>query len=336
MSSIEHFNRLKELILSSDQDGLLLRANGLSGFSGEKLTGALQRIARSQAVNNLGCYIEVGVFQGLTLLSVASALKDSPVYGIDDFSQLDSQSTNENLVRKRAEDNSLNNVHLIKGDYEKVLIDLNTYLDGNYIGTYFIDGPHDYRSQLLCLELIKPFLSDASVIIIDDCNYEHVRLATHDFLKINKSFKLLFEAYTDCHPNNMNEEQLLEAKKGWWNGVNIIAKDVNNVLAPMVPVVDDSRELYYNEHIIHSHECAYDTKPMLNFLQSLIKTKFIFPSEYTENFQQFIPWLESLYDRDKSLVENGSMNNDGHVLYPNLNTFSAKLEKFKFNPNIGA
>ena len=102
---------------------------------------------------------------------------------------------------------------LIERDYEDALEALGNHIGDTKIGLYFVDGPHDYRSQLMCLLLATPFLSESAVIVVDDCNYPWVRLANRDFLISNPSFKLIFEAYTECHPGNMPEEKVTLATK---------------------------------------------------------------------------------------------------------------------------
>jgi hypothetical protein len=247
--NVKHFQRLHELIQESDEQGLLVKTQGLSGLSGDKLIGILQRLARYQKEIGGGCYLEVGVFQGLTLLSVAKTLSDSPAFGIDSYADGDQNKT---ILDERIDLNQLDNAHLINRDYEEALEDLEKFIGPGRIGTYFVDGPHDYRSQLTCLQLVRRYLSDSAVVIVDDCNYRHVRLATRDFLVANPEFKLLFEAYSTCHPKNMGDEGQKEAQRGWWNGINVIVRDPQDILDTMYPATLRDRTLYVNEHSVHS------------------------------------------------------------------------------------
>ena len=182
------------------------------------MVGALQRVAQYQEQLNQGAYLEVGVFQGLTLLSVAGVLSKSRAFGVDTFAQFDEDGRNRRLINERIDLNQLKNVSMIEHDYEDALEALTEHIGDTKIGLYFVDGPHDYRSQLMCLLLATPFLSESAVIVVDDCNYPWVRLANRDFLISNPSFKLIFEAYMECHPGNMSEQKVALARKGWWNG----------------------------------------------------------------------------------------------------------------------
>jgi len=321
--SIEHFETVKNLIQESENSGLLFEGHNLTGYSGKKLIGTLQRIAKYQESINAGCYLEIGVFQGLTLLSVAGMLDQTrpdqtKAYGIDNFSQFDPQNTNQSVIFERAEANNLNNYGLISSDYEDALEQLDSHLGSEKIGTYFVDGPHDYRSQLVCLQLAKPFLSDLSVIIVDDCNYQHVRLANRDFLMANPEFKLMFESYTKCHPANMDKQSERDARKGWWNGVNIIVHDPEDKLNKMLPTTVRDRVLFENEHIVHSAKYGFLAPDALSFVQSLFSMRLI------RAFKQLRKMVSNARHMDKKFI--GS--------HDNVNTFSENLPERNVNPKL--
>jgi hypothetical protein len=273
--SIDHFKALKNLILESEKSGVLFKGKKLSGFSGETLMGTLQRIAAYQESAGAGCYLEIGVFQGLTLLSVAGVLKTTKAYGIDNFSHHDKQGLNQSKVHDSAAANDLKNYVLINSDYEDALENLGKHIGDSKVGTFFIDGPHDYRSQLMCLELAIPFLSNLAVIIIDDSNYRHVRLANRDFLVTHPEFKLLYESYTECHPANMDAATEAVARKGWWDGVNIIVHDPENQLASLMPDTIRSRDLYENDHYVHCARYGFLAPEAVFFIQALMSFRLI-------------------------------------------------------------
>jgi hypothetical protein len=121
----------------------------------------------------------------------------------------------------------------------------------------------------MCLLLFKPFFSEQAVVVVDDCNYAHVRQANRDFLVTNPEYKLVFEQYTAKHPNNMTPLELSEARRGWWNGVNILARDLSNNLPQQLPLTDRSRQLYENEHLLHSMRYADVAPDALRFACAL-------------------------------------------------------------------
>jgi hypothetical protein len=312
------FGLYKKAIEDSICNGLLLEGKQLTGLSGKKLIGTLQRLAAANC-NDDNCYLEIGVFQGLTLISVGLAIRDkSQAYGIDNFSLFDRKGENQEIVQDRVLKNSLSNTFLINEDYEIVLENLKTYLGNKKVSVYFIDGPHDYRSQLMCLLLVKPHLSRSAVIIIDDCNYRHVRQANRDFLVTNKEFKLLFESYTRCHPKRMDLGDAAVAKEGWWNGINVIVRDGQNSLESVYPPTEQDRSLFENGHIIQSARYArFGARAVLK-LNLLMKKKFV---HYAVETVQ-------LYNEIRK-TERSALGR-----FDSLNTYSDGLPSERFNPSI--
>ncbi len=226
---------------------------GITGYSGMKIIALLRHFTRLLGDGSCA-YVEVGVFQGLTLLSVAHAAPTVPVFGIDNFSQFDPENENRGLVESRRASLGLENVTLIDRDYELALASLRDHIGSRDVAVYFIDGPHDYRSQMMCLELMLPYLAENAVIIVDDSNYEHVRQANADFLRTRPEFALLFEAYTGTHPSNMEDRQHSDATSGWWNGINVLVCDPTHQLERIYPETSSDRIRYVNDHVVHSEQ----------------------------------------------------------------------------------
>jgi len=247
MNNIE----LLECIRKADENPSEINNSVLSGFSGAKIISLLKNLAEI-IVNNENTYLEVGVFRGLTLLSVAGSVPAHNVYGIDNFAFFDKEGRNLGIINERMELLNLRNARIINEDFENALENLNKFIPGKKAGLYFIDGPHDYRSQMMALLLIKPWLSKDAVIVIDDCNYRHVRQANRDFLMTDPDYKLIFQAYTKAHPGNLTEDERKQAESGWWNGINVIVRDPDNSFEPFYPPVDKDKSLFTNDHLIHT------------------------------------------------------------------------------------
>lgn len=254
---MSEFNSIINAIKEAEANGALENSDFLSGCSGKKILGTLQRLVKLIPQDSV--YLEIGVFQGMTLLHTALAAKEAGVqcFGIDNFAQFDSEKKNQQIIAERQAKLGLTNVNLINLDYEDALLDLNKHLNGRKIGLYFIDGPHDYRSQLMCLELAKPYLADNCIILVDDVNYNHVRQATADFITSHPNYKLIFEAYTRTHPGNMNEKEIAEVRETWWDGLHVIVHDPENKLPVMLPPTLRDRTFFENDHVIQSSRNAH-------------------------------------------------------------------------------
>lgn len=260
-------------IRQAEAEGLVANTQTevLSGLSGDKLVGALQRLTSVFAQDSSAVYLEVGVFQGLTLLSVANGNRSVACLGIDNFAEFDPNNQNQSIIKQRMQKLAITNAQLINKDYEDALESLADELAGRKIGVYFIDGPHDYRSQLMCLQLALPHLHPNCVILVDDSNYRHVRQANCDFLRTHPEFKLIFDGYTKCHPQNMTEQERAVARRGWWNGINILARDVDNVLPTTFPPTERSRDVFVRENELHALKSAEAVWNSAIFAQYLLE-----------------------------------------------------------------
>ncbi|MBF0130637.1 MAG: class I SAM-dependent methyltransferase [Alphaproteobacteria bacterium] len=250
--------RVFDCIRAADRDGLATNRGQdvLGGLSGLKTVGALQRLVGLFADDPAACYLEVGVFQGLSLLSVAAAHPGVPCFGIDNFSILDPRGENLGIVNQRMARLDARNATLINQDFEDALDTIGRHLGGRRIAVYFVDGAHDYRSQLMGLLLALPHLHERAVVLVDDANYPDVRLSTRDFLLARPDFKMVFDAYSPAHPANLDKDALAAAEAGWLNGVNILVRDPEGVLPVMMPPTEPSRLLHVNEWLIHRHPLA--------------------------------------------------------------------------------
>lgn len=132
----EFYRRAIAAVSSANTEGVLqherraLAEKVLSGYSGRKLVGALQRLCRLFDGDETACYLEIGVFQGLTLNSVASANRVFPCYGVDNFAYFDPRQENMSLVKERMAALGIDNAELINADYEDALSSLDRYLGG--------------------------------------------------------------------------------------------------------------------------------------------------------------------------------------------------------------
>jgi predicted O-methyltransferase YrrM len=265
----DRLNAVLTSIKTTCMQGMLHEHAELTGFSGKKVIGALQRIAR-EVVDENTVYVEVGVFQGLSLLSVGKSLRAGHAIGIDNFAYFDKDGKNYDIVKQRQQKLGLNNVQVINQDFEKALQGLDSVLAGRKVSLFFLDGPHDYRSQLMGLLLIKPLLAEGAVIVVDDSNYRHVRQANRDFLIANPEFKLIFETYTVGHPATLKGDDRKEVEDGWWNGLNVFFHDATDQIRKVsYPPVFEDKTLFENEHIVHGFKYPAEIPRFLDLILSI-------------------------------------------------------------------
>jgi hypothetical protein len=271
ISHEKFIQQVLESIRASETHGLLNAGSSdvLDGLSGIKSVGLLQRLTGLFQDEADTCYLEIGVFQGLTLLSVASAFPDYPCFGIDNFSLLDPEGKNLDIVRDRTAKLEAQNAELINLDFEEALIRLDDFIGERKVSVFLIDGAHDYRSQMMCLLLGKKHLHERAIILVDDANYNFVRQSTHDFLKSHSDYKMIFDAYSPMHPANMDPATLTEWEKGWLNGVNILVCDPEGCVPEMLPPVEENRQLYVNEWLVHRHQFAELAPQAIDLAQSI-------------------------------------------------------------------
>ena len=86
--------------IENGKEKLKINNDILTGYSGKKLITALQLFTK-QLVNTNNIYLEIGVFQGLTLLSNAFYNKDVDCMGIDNFSLFNEDGNNKKTVEER-------------------------------------------------------------------------------------------------------------------------------------------------------------------------------------------------------------------------------------------
>jgi hypothetical protein len=271
MNFSQHFQNIIRCITEAQSEGPISDdlTQSLEGFACTNTIGTLQRLVHLFEGDDSAVYLEIGVYQGQTLLSVARLCPQIPCYGIDNFSLFDPGGKNMEIVSKLMSKLSVTNAHLINMGFEEAFEDMETHLQGRRISVYLIDAAHDYRSQMMGLQLAEPYLHDRAVILIDDANYPCVRLSIRDFLTTHSTFKMIFEGYSPDHPVNMDPETLARWREGWTTGINILVKDPEGLLPDMLPATEPSRELYVNDSLIHRMALAELAPEALRLGQSI-------------------------------------------------------------------
>lgn len=211
-------------------------ADLVEGMSGRKFRTLMSRLVTLMPPDL--CYLEMGVYQALTPLVVAFSNPDKKIIGVDNFSQFDDNRLNLAKIEAAKERLGVSNLRILKMDFEDAFRDLRSELAGK-IGIFFFDAALDYRSLFMALQFATKFVARGGIIVVDDCNYPHVRQATADMQAVDPEFKLIFEAYTGQHLSQQTGEEKAASRAGWWNGAHIIVHDPDNrygrALQPPLP-----------------------------------------------------------------------------------------------------
>ena len=235
-------------------------------------------------------YCEIGCYQGSTLVG---ALLDRPqinAYAIDNFSEFDTTGENEEkLAQNLANFNLEKQVVFCNQDFEEFFFDLREVNPSAKIGVYLYDGSHDYRSQLLGLLHVIPFLADRALIVVDDSNWNHVKQANFDFIATHPQASLLLDLRT-----------ISDRAKTFWNGLQIFSWDTKTHNSYQWK---DFSSQFKNTPAISSIydlavEFEFETKPdairqLEDYAQQLQANNLL--EEAALQFQNLLEWSDSYF-----------------------------------------
>ncbi|VXD25768.1 O-linked N-acetylglucosamine transferase family protein [Planktothrix paucivesiculata] len=183
-------------------------------------------------------YCQLGVNSFSTLIAALVNHPDCMAYAVDSFYQQNNSSNYENIVDNLDNLNLTEQVFLFDQDPEEFLLELKTVDCENKIGLFVYDWKKDYRSVLYSLLLIKSFLSDQSLIIIEGVNHPSVQQAIADFLSVNPEFII-------------EEEFLSQSYQSIFvgNGRVVLSRDINRNISLESSVVFNYRQPQIIERI---------------------------------------------------------------------------------------
>lgn len=151
-------------------------------------------------------YLNIGVWQGYSLLAGMLVRPVRHCLGVDNFSEFGAPRAQcQRLVQRFASPGQ----QLYEADYRHVLQTGIT----RPLGVYFYDGPHTAADQRWGLEAAHPYFAPGARIFIDDTNGGPAREETLAFLSRHGDYTLLADLRTahNGHPT-------------FWNGVMILEK----------------------------------------------------------------------------------------------------------------
>ena len=183
----------------------------VAGMSSPKVCWFLNRLVAHLPAGER--YLEVGTWQGLTLLSAAYGNLDKVCIGCDKFrlwgrwTGLGWSARRAFLFNLRRLRRQCGYVHL----YE--MTDRELFSRGLVqapIGVYFYDGDHSRAGTRHGITAAAPLLSRRAVVLVDDWNMPGVREGAHEGLR-DAGLSILWQ----------RELSGDHTRAGWWNGLGV-------------------------------------------------------------------------------------------------------------------
>lgn len=272
------------------------------------------------AVDNLEdeeIYCQIGVNSFSTLIAALLNHPDSMAYAVDSFYQQNNSSNYENIVNNLDNLNLTEQVFLFDQDPEEFLLELKTVDFENKIGLFVYDWKKDYRSVLYSLLLIKSFLSDQSLIIIEGVNHPSVQQAITDFLSVNPEFIIEKEFLSQ------SDQSIFVG-----NGRFVLSRDINRNISldssvifnyrqpqiiqriSQIEQLEDLLETIYQEAVKLHHEYKFTQaeskyKIVLNWNKNHVESWLNLSQLYyqTENYQQSLQASFQIIEIDSERFE---------------------------------
>lgn len=154
-------------------------------------------------------FVNVGVWNGFTLLSGMANNPEKVCVGIDDFSQFGGPRK-AFLARFNKYKSPAHSFYDM--DYREYFLNHHRGM----IGAYLYDGEHGYQNQFEGLTVAEPFFSDGCLVFVDDTNWSDPRSATLDFIAQSQNhYDVLLDIVTchNRHPTFWNGLMVLECRK---------------------------------------------------------------------------------------------------------------------------
>ena len=153
------------------------------------------------------CFVNVGVWNGFTLLAGMVGNLQKNCIGIDNFTQFGGP---KNQFLKRFGKYKSSHHHF----YEMNYVDYFSTVHDSPIGVYLYDGEHSYDNQLNGLKIAEPFFSENCVILVDDTNLRDPRQATLDFIRSS----------TNKYEILLNKTTSFNGNPTFWNGIMVVRR----------------------------------------------------------------------------------------------------------------
>lgn len=166
------------------------------------------------------CYLEVGSFQGKSLIGALLGNSHAHAVACDNFSLFDDPNSpknldilKQNLARYRLSER----VQFFDCDFRELLAEWNVRQLPR-VGVYFYDGAHDEESQFVGVRMVEDILADNAVVIVDD--WRHAE-DSQSYAEAGTKRAI------SASPNEWSITHVLPARyngdlEQWWNGMGVL------------------------------------------------------------------------------------------------------------------
>ncbi len=201
----------------------------IDGLSSPRVCNFLNRLVSRLDADE--CYLEIGTYKGLTLISAALDNLGKKCVGCDKF-RLISSTTGIGVMAKRALMSNLARYGGRLGDiafhhttsrrlFARGLIDMP-------VGVYFYDGDHSRAGTYHGMVAAAPYLSERAVVAVDDWNDPTIRRAAARGLR-DAQLRILWQR--ELHGDH--------SLGTWWNGLGVFfvekSPEDKEIEAPFAP-----------------------------------------------------------------------------------------------------
>jgi len=156
-------------------------------------------------------YLEVGTYQGKTLISALLNNERRPTYACDNFSEFtaSTEGSAEVLRLNLRMFGLTDRVTFLNADFRNVM-------DRDHIrepvGLYLYDGAHSEEMQYLGVKLVEPVLADEALVVVDDWNNPNAGAGTRRAIAESRHhYELLYEL-----PTHDDQRHAM-----WWDGLGV-------------------------------------------------------------------------------------------------------------------
>ena len=193
---------------------LLDPSPGVAGMSSIRKLKLL-RLAFSCLDSGEG-YLEIGTFQGKSLIAALEGNPPHPAFACDNFSEFTARNSEATLMKHLRRYGFDRKVTFFNADFRSVLDRQHIPIP---IGLYLYDGAHDDQSQYDGIRCAEPLLADEALVIVDDWRFapdsqSYAREAT---LRAATDSPHRWELLCEL-PARFNGDRAL-----WWNGIGVLS-----------------------------------------------------------------------------------------------------------------